>query len=149
MRKSVRAIVVKDNTLLVMQRDKFGQKFCALVGGGIDYGETPEQALYREVREETGLTITNPRLVIIEDAGNFYGMQYIYLCEYVSGEPALSPESEEAKISALGKNIYQPAWLPLNTVPTADLLPTELKTMLLDFLEHGFPAEPAELKINL
>ena len=148
MRKSVRAIVVKDDALLVMQRDKFGQKFCALVGGGIDLGETPEQALHREVAEETGLTISNPRLVIIEDAGEFYGLQYIYLCDYVSGEPALAPDSEEAKISALGQNIYRPEWLPLSALPDAEIRPKELKTMLLRFIQQGFPTEPAALKIQ-
>ena len=41
----VRAIVVKENKLLVMHRNKFGHEYDTLVGGGIDVGETPEQAL--------------------------------------------------------------------------------------------------------
>ena len=148
MRKAVRAIIIKDNALLVMHRNKFGRQYCALIGGGIDFGETPEQALYREVQEESSIAIKNHRLVIVEDAGAMYGLQYIYLCEYVSGEPVLSPESEEAKIHALGQNLYQPMWLPLTDLPQANLLPPELKQVLLERLPSNFPIEPIQLKVS-
>ncbi len=34
-----------------------------LPGGGIDFGEAPEEALIREFAEETGLIVNDPRLV--------------------------------------------------------------------------------------
>ncbi len=34
-----------------------------LPGGGIDFGEAPEEALIREFAEETGLRVSDPRLV--------------------------------------------------------------------------------------
>ena len=36
-------------------------------------------------------------------------MQYVYLCEYVGGEPALNPESDEYAINAMGQNLYHRA----------------------------------------
>ena len=147
MRTTARAIVVKDNQLLVMHRHKFGQEYYALIGGGVDFGETPEQTLYREVAEEASLQISNHRLVIIEDAGAIYGRQYIYLCDYVSGEPQLAADSMEAQITAGGQNLYQPLWLPLDQLPEINLLPKELKAMLLEYLPKGWPAEPLQLSI--
>lgn len=147
MRHAVRAIVVKDGQLLVMHRNKFGHQYYALVGGGIDHGESQEQALYREVQEEAGITIANPRMVIHEDAGEIYGIQYIYLCDYVSGEPQLDASSEEAQIHQLGQNLYQPLWVPIADLPQLELLPQELKRVLIEMLEKGFPEQPIQLTI--
>lgn len=145
MRKAVRAIVIKDDKLLVMHRNKFGHEYYALVGGGIDFGETAEQSLIREITEETGLAVNNPRLVFIEEAGEVFGIQYIYLCEYVSGEPKLRPDSIESKIAADGQNLYTPMWLPIKNLPSIPLLPDVLKTALLDGLKNGWPDEPITL----
>ncbi len=113
MRRAVRAIVIKNDSMLVMHRNKFGHQYYCLVGGGVDAGETEEQALIREIHEEASLEVANLRLVYIEEAGKPYGNQYIYLCDYVSGEPVLWEGSDEAKIHKLGQNLYSPGWLPL------------------------------------
>jgi 8-oxo-dGTP diphosphatase len=148
MRKSVRAVVIKDDKLLLMKRNKFGDVFYSLVGGGIDYGETAEQSLHRELLEEASIAVQNPRLIIIEDAGPIFGEQYIFLCDYVHGDVALSPDSEEAKIHALGQNLYQPVWMPLSELPDIRLLPVELKQLVIEYLNSGFPNEPVSLIVR-
>jgi len=51
------AIIIKDNKLLVVKTRRHGEEYYLLPGGGIEYGETIEEALKREVREETGFIV--------------------------------------------------------------------------------------------
>ncbi len=146
MTNAVRAIIFKDNNLLVMKRNKFGKEYCTLIGGGVDTGESIEEALVREVREETGLLVNEFRKVFVEDAGPMYGVQHIFWCQYNGGEPVLSPDSEESKISQLGQNTYTPMWLPLDDLVNSNFLSLSVKQAILDACANGFPDEPKLLK---
>ncbi len=139
MKQAVRAVVIKDGALLVMHRNKFGHEYFTLVGGGINQHESPEQAVHREVHEETGLVVSIVRQLYIEEAGVPYGDQLVYLCDYVSGEVALRPDSEEAQINKLGQNLYMPAWLPLSRLPEVEFLSAGLRQHLLAGLRDGWP----------
>lgn len=74
---TVKGIVVLDNKILLLKRVKpstDGLGFWELPGGGLEYGETPNQALIRELKEETGLDI-----VIIKPAYTFTKIREDYL----------------------------------------------------------------------
>lgn len=148
MRRACRAIIIRDDKLLVMHRNKFGTEYDTLPGGNVELGETLEQALFREVNEETQVTFDNPRLVIVEHAGDPYGDQYIFLCRYVAGEPKLHPNSEEERINKLGKNLYDPRWISLTELADAPFLSPKLKRQMLDCVTQGWPSVPVELSAS-
>ena len=148
MRKAVRAIIVKDDQLLVIKRNKFGSEYYTLPGGKIDMGETAEAAIAREVREECSVEISNLRLVIVEEAGDPYGTQYIYKGDYVGGEPKLDPASTEAAIHAMGQNLYIPMWLPLSDLPQTSLVSIELRQCMLEGLKNDFTGEVQTIHSN-
>jgi ADP-ribose pyrophosphatase YjhB (NUDIX family) len=145
MRKAVRAIIVRDNQTLVMHRNKFGQEYYTLLGGGIGVGETLEQALAREVLDESGQQVTSLHPVFIEEAGDPFGTQYIYLCEVSGGDPALAPTSDEAKINELGQNMFTPMWMPLDQFGTVSFRSPALQKAMLHGFVHGFPQQPVQL----
>jgi len=66
-REAVRGVILKDNKLLMLYSQKYGDY--AFPGGGVEKGETRFQALKREIMEECGLIISidiNPLGKIIE-----------------------------------------------------------------------------------
>lgn len=54
----VQAIVVRDDTVLMVKHRQHGQEWWCLPGGGQEPGETPEQGALRELREECRVTGT-------------------------------------------------------------------------------------------
>lgn len=56
-RKNVAAVIVNDNgEFLLIRRPDTREEHWQFPQGGVDSGETPEQAVLREVREETGIS---------------------------------------------------------------------------------------------
>lgn len=144
-RQSVRAIVIHDGQLLAMKRNKFGEEFYTLIGGHLESGEDWVRALRRELVEETGLKVGTVRLVLIGDGGDLYGQQQFYLCEYLGGDPRLSPASEEAEATARGDNTYQPVWLSLQDISRVTFRPAVVGEAILEGIENGFPEKPRTL----
>lgn len=142
MRTCARAIVLNGNQILVMKRFKVDREYYTLLGGSVEPYETPDQAALREVKEESTIDAVNPKLVFIEDAPDPYGMQYVYLCDYVGGEPNLPDTSDEVFWTVEGKNTYTPMWISLEEFARVPFLSELLKEAILTGVSHGWPSEP-------
>ena len=66
-RLSVRAVVIIDgNILLSKYKDSEGYWY-VIPGGGVEHGETLEEAFYREIQEECGVNICMGELLFIRE----------------------------------------------------------------------------------
>jgi 8-oxo-dGTP diphosphatase len=147
MSKASRAIIIQDNKLLVMRRNKLGgEDYFTLVGGRIAENESSSEALAREVKEETGLEITKARLVFVEMHPEPYNEQYIYLCEIrPNPEIAIQDTSEEALLNRLGYDIHEPMWADFATFTRLAFRTPQLQKAIIYALQKGFPEEPVKL----
>ena len=109
----VAAVIRKENKIFATQRGygefKDGWEF---PGGKIEEGETPEQALAREIKEELDTDINVGELIdtIEFDYPNFHLSMDCFWCEIVQGELELR-EHESAKWLSKEK-LYTVDWLP-------------------------------------
>lgn len=109
----VAAIILRDGKLFATQRG-YGEwkDWWEFPGGKIEPGETPEEALPREIREELATEIeVGDLLTTVEyDYPKFHLTMHCYLCSFVSGQLSLL-EHEDARWLAMDE-LDSVKWLP-------------------------------------
>ena len=125
----VGAVLIHEGRVLLVRRGKAPLRGRWVVPGGtVELGETLEQALVREVEEETGLTVKPTEVVAVFDriqraaAGVEYHYVIIdYLCDYVAGDPRAGSDAEAVAL-----------------VPLAELMAYDLPEKALEVVRDGF-----------
>lgn len=114
------AVIVKDNHILLFRRVKEGWgEYWVFPGGGVEEGETPEQAIVREAQEELSLHVTEYKLLF--EIFNDFTMnekypprqEYYYLVTGFTGEVKLGGEEAE-RMSEVDQ--FYPTWVPLTQI---------------------------------
>ena len=103
------AIIERGGEYLVARRRDIG--WWNLPGGGLEAGETVEQGVAREVREEIGVDIRIVRLVGIYSKPQKSEVVLTFLCKLADDTPPTTSD----EISEIGW--FTPDTLPENTLP--------------------------------
>lgn len=121
-REAVRGVIKHENKLLMVYSSKDGDyKF---PGGGVNAGETYEEALAREIREECGAMVTKIcsefgktieyDVPIEKEYDVFKMISYYYICEVDS-------VLEEQLLEEYEKNLgFEPVWIDIDSAIEAN-----------------------------
>jgi 8-oxo-dGTP diphosphatase len=120
------AIVVHAGRLLLMRRVSKGREYYVFPGGGVETGESVEDAVEREVREEASLEVQLewPLYHHVYDDGSEH---WFYLCRYVSGSPQLGQSNEMESMRADPSELYEPLWYEIDRLSELLLYPLEIR----------------------
>ncbi|MEI6022480.1 MAG: NUDIX domain-containing protein [bacterium] len=145
--RAVGIVVQNDQVLLIERRNTL--EYFVFPGGGVENEETVEQAVIRELREETTIEVKIKKLLychMYDDDTE----QYFYLCEYIGGEPKLAHDAPEIKQMAEGNDFYNPAWYKIEDLKTMLVFPLEIRDLLLEDIKNNFsnPVNTLTIKVS-
>jgi 8-oxo-dGTP pyrophosphatase MutT (NUDIX family) len=129
-------MIVKNQDKLLVTRgfdENKGEEFFRIPGGGIEFGETSEQALRREAWEEFGTELTQVKfLKVLENIFDFNGSRgheivFVYQAE-LTNQDLYGLEKIKILDSPSGKCYSE--WLPLAGITGKKLYPDGVSGLL-------------------
>ena len=111
------ALVVRDTRILSVQTYRLGGYINELPGGGIEKGESPEEAAIRELKEECGLdgTILRPLAVQYKSGG---GAEYSFEVSVPEGQEAITGYDPEEPVD--NPPLKEVLWMKLDEICERD-----------------------------
>lgn len=120
-RVSSRAIIIEDGKLLTMFRRKIKKdgsvkEYYVIPGGGLEEGETLEENVIRELKEEFNVDIEIVKFLSTEEYDDT--IANYFLCKIINGTPKLGGE-ELDRITP--ENYYEIRYIDLNDIDNYDI----------------------------
>lgn len=140
-------VLIKENNVALIERYRAGRHYFIFPGGGVEEGETAEQAAVREAMEELGIAVVIKQQVADVQVGQ-QSRQIYFLVEDVAGEfgSGTGEEFSESNRDDPLKGIYIPTWMSINELPEhGNVYPADVAGLVVRSIEHGWLDEPSHL----
>ena len=113
MRIRAGVVLIEDGKVALIERHRAGLDYFVFPGGGVDEGETSEQAAVREAMEELGVEVRIKQKVAVIHFDQ--SMQVYFLVERISGEfgSGTGEEFTDADPDDPFEGSYVAIWMPV------------------------------------
>ncbi|SES30373.1 NUDIX domain-containing protein [Psychrobacillus sp. OK032] len=96
-------------------------------GGGIEEGETPEEAAIRETHEELGVLVRIQRTFKVLE---YNGRQHFFFADIIGGKFGTGT-GEEYSHTSVQRGKYEPIWIDIKELSSLDVRPKVIVDNLL------------------
>jgi 8-oxo-dGTP diphosphatase len=136
MRKRAGIILIHEGKLALMERHRQGRHYFAFPGGGVDEGETDEQAAVREAMEELGIEvgIVQKAATILREGRRD---QVYFLVKWLGGEYGTGTGEEFDEVDE-ENGTYNPVWMPLGELLEKNVVPRGLAELVVKAQRDGW-----------
>ena len=134
-------VLIQDNKVALIERHRAGLHYFVLPGGGVDEGESPEQAAVREAMEELGIQVAIKQKVAEVQLGQ-KSRQIYFLAEQTGGEfgTGTGEEFTDSNRDHPQKGIYIPIWMPIDELPQhTNVYPADVSRLVVRSVKEGWP----------
>ena len=135
-------VLIQDNKVALIERHRAGLHYFVFPGGGVDEGESPEQAAVREAMEELGIQITLEQKVAEIQLGP-KSRQVYFLAQQAGGEfgTGTGEEYTNADPASSDEGTYVPVWMPVDELPLHEnIYPEDVAKLVLKSVKEGWRA---------
>jgi ADP-ribose pyrophosphatase YjhB (NUDIX family) len=117
-------VLLTDSGVAAIERVRDGMTYYTLPGGGVEDGESPQEAAVRETHEELGLIVRVDGLLAVI---NFRGStQYYYRAEVLGGEFGTGTGEELSSPAHSKAGSYRAVWLEPRQLAVRDVRPSSI-----------------------
>lgn len=142
MRKRAGIILIHNDRVALIERHRAGLHYFIFPGGGIDEGETAEEAAIREAHEELGITVEIQQK--IAEVRFNENRQIYFLVNWVDGEFGTGTGEEYGELDP-AHGTYEPLWMLMDEVLGNNVLPKPLAEIVVRSHKEGWPVEPVTI----
>ena len=113
-------VIIENNKVALIRREKEGRIYYVFPGGKQENGETIEQCAKREALEELGVEVEIGELITQVP---YNGIQYYYHAKIIGGQFGTG-QGEEFTNTTRGS--YVPMWVEIEKLRALDVVPPEV-----------------------